>query len=80
MIMKAARFAVYMARKMSANIAQMCAMNLAVCPLGQSTLTAAWNSTAHTNQRVLTRENRLCGWCSSWKAYSFSFAYGIYIF
>ena len=39
-------------------------MNLAVMPLGQSTLTAAWNSTAQTNHNVRKKENRPCGCCT----------------
>lgn len=57
-IMKAAKLAVYMARKTTANIAQTFVINLAVNPLGESTCTAAWNSTAHTSQYVLNSEKR----------------------
>lgn len=57
--MKAAKLAVYMARKTTANMAQTLVMNRAVNPLGESTWTAAWNSTAHTSQYVRNKEN-LC--------------------
>ena len=46
-----------MARKMRANMAHTLAIHRAVYPRGQSTFTAAWKRTAHTNQRVRQREN-----------------------
>ena len=53
-----------MAKKIKANVAQTCAINLAVIPLGQSTLTAAWKSTAQTSHKVRKKENRPCGCCT----------------
>ena len=57
-IMKAAKLAVYMARKTTANMAQTLVIKRAVNPLGESTWTAAWKRTAQTNQYVRNNEKR----------------------
>ncbi len=49
-IMKAASEAVYMARSTTAKSAHTEAMKRAVKALGQSMLTGAWKSRAHTSQ------------------------------
>lgn len=50
-----------MAKNTTANIAQTFVMKRAVNPRGESTCTAAWNSTAQTSQYVRNNEKRY-GW------------------